>query len=160
MRNCLSSFRIAGCIGSGLEKATCKRSLPVPRFSEDSALFYPFHYKTCACEQSIFIGTVPRFYRNRSNFFARVNGPSISLSSKLFLVLPKMSTFLFKLFSWELNETGTLFGIRRGVMNHSYKIGRIHESSRVTRIMNRVFFFTVTELLRALWLPGACHLLQ
>ena len=41
-----------------------------------------------------------------------------------------MSTFLFQLFSWELNETGTLFGIRIGVMNHSYKIGRIHESSR------------------------------
>ena len=38
MRTCLSSFRIAGSIGSDLEK-TCKRSLPVPRFSEDRALF-------------------------------------------------------------------------------------------------------------------------
>ena len=30
------------------KKTTCKRSLSVPRFSEDRAIFYPFPNKTCA----------------------------------------------------------------------------------------------------------------
>ena len=51
------------------KKPTCKRSLSVPRFSEDRAIFYPFPYKTCAYKRSNFVGTGTHFYPSRSAFF-------------------------------------------------------------------------------------------
>ena len=73
MRTCPSSFRFHWLYRFRSQKTTCKHSLPVSRFSEDRALFYPFHNKTCACKRSIFIGTVPTFLL--------VNGAIVALNA-------------------------------------------------------------------------------
>ena len=57
MRTCLSCFCIASSIGSGFEK-TCKRSLPVPRFCENRALFI--------CSITRLARVNRQFYWNRS----------------------------------------------------------------------------------------------
>ena len=69
MRTSVCSF-ISPALSVPVSKKTmCKRSLSVPRFSENHAIFYPFPYKTCAYKRSNFVGTGTHFYPSRSASF-------------------------------------------------------------------------------------------
>ena len=69
MRTSISSFISLALSVPVSKKTACKRSLSVPRFSEDRVIFYPFPYKTSAYKRSNFVGTGTHFYPCRSASF-------------------------------------------------------------------------------------------
>ena len=70
MRTSLSSFiSLALSVPVSKKKQRVNGLNPIPRFSEDRAIFYPFRYKTCAYKRSNFVGTGTHFYPRRSASF-------------------------------------------------------------------------------------------